>query len=49
MAYLGAGTGALQFTPIAWGAQGPCREESSNVAHSTVRHKQPDKEHLMEN
>lgn len=28
--------------------RGPCREESSNVAHSTVKHKQPEKEHLIE-
>lgn len=28
--------------------RGPCREESSDVAHSTVKHKQPEKEHLIE-
>lgn len=28
--------------------RGPCREESSDVAHSTVKHKQSEKEHLIE-
>lgn len=28
--------------------RGPCREESSDVAHFTVKHKQPEKEHLIE-